>query len=120
MPTPAQIAANTWLPDPEMAVYAAEYGRTGFQAGLNWYRARTTPGETAEQEVFAGRRIEVPAAFIAGRSDWGIYQIPGAIERMRVACPRMGEPVLIPGAGHWVQQEQPEAVVAALLAFLGN
>jgi len=61
----------------------------------------------------------VPATFISGRSDWGIYQTPGAIERMqKTACTRMKEIHLIEGAGHWVQQEQPEAVNRLLLQFL--
>jgi len=58
---------------------------------------------------------------VAGAQDWGIYQSPGALARMRTAAfTDMGPPVLVEGAGHWVQQEQPQAVTAALLAFLGR
>ena len=92
-------------------------GGRGFQGGLNWYRCRTE-GWNGELEVFAGRRIEVPALFMAGRRDWGMHQVPGALERMLEACPRMGEPVVVEGAGHWVQQEQPGAVVAGVLELL--
>jgi pimeloyl-ACP methyl ester carboxylesterase len=61
----------------------------------------------------------VPAAYIAGASDWGVYQRPGAFEAMqRSACTRMRGVHLIDAAGHWVQQEQPGAVNQALLAFL--
>jgi pimeloyl-ACP methyl ester carboxylesterase len=57
--------------------------------------------------------------FIAGTSDWGIHQKPGEFERMQSrACSDMRHVELIDGAGHWVQQEQPEAVVQALLAHL--
>jgi pimeloyl-ACP methyl ester carboxylesterase len=119
MPSQAQIDANTWLPDRELAVYAGEYQRTGFQGGLQWYRIRTDGRYAAEQEVFAGRTIDVPSVFIAGRSDWGVYQVPGSVERMQgTACTRMLGCHLIEGAGHWVQQEQPEKVAALLLAFL--
>lgn len=118
MPAPAQIAACRWLPDPELAVYAAEYARTGFQGGLNWYRCQTGGGNAAELRLFSGRRIEVPSIFIAGAADWGIHQVPGALRRMREeACADMRGVQLVPGAGHWVQQEQPEAVVRHLLDF---
>ena len=67
----------------------------------------------------AGRTIDVPAMFVAGRSDWGIYQVPGAIERMQEsACTRMLGCHLLAGAGHWVQQEQPERVSELLIEFL--
>jgi pimeloyl-ACP methyl ester carboxylesterase len=119
MPAPAQVAANRWLPEAELAVYASEYARTGFQGGLQWYRCRTTGRFEAELELFSGRAIEVPACFIAGASDWGIQQVPGALEAMQTrGCAKMLLTELIPGAGHWVQQERPEAVLAALTRFL--
>jgi pimeloyl-ACP methyl ester carboxylesterase len=118
-PSPAEIAACQWLPDRELAVYAAEYQRTGFAGGLQWYRRGTTGLDTAELQLFAGRTIDVPSMFIAGRSDWGTYQRPGAFERMREsACTQMLGCHLIEGAGHWVQQEQPKQVLELLLGFL--
>ncbi len=119
MPSAAEIAACRWLPDTELAVYAAEYTRTGFQGGLQWYRRGPGGLDTAELQLFAGRTIDVPAMFIAGASDWGTCQVPGAFERMQqTACSRMQDVHLIEGAGHWVQQEQPARVTEALLAFL--
>jgi pimeloyl-ACP methyl ester carboxylesterase len=57
--------------------------------------------------------------FIAGSSDWGVYQTPGAVDRMQKnACTRMVGFHLVEGAGHWVQQEQPEQVSALLVKFL--
>jgi pimeloyl-ACP methyl ester carboxylesterase len=119
MPSDAEIAANRWLPERELAVYAAEYERTGFQGGLQWYRARTSGRFEAEAQIFAGRKIEAPSVFIAGANDWGVYQVPGAVDRMRdAACARMTGVHLVPKAGHWVQQEQPEEVVRLLVDFL--
>ena len=118
-PTPAQVAACRWLPDAELAVYAAEYARTGFQGGLQWYRCSSHPPCVAEMQLFAGRGIEVPAAFIAGAADWGMYQKPGELQRMQQqVCSRFVGLQVLPGAGHWVQQEQPQAVTQQLLSFL--
>jgi pimeloyl-ACP methyl ester carboxylesterase len=119
MPTAEQIAACRWLPDAELAVYAGEFARTGFQGGLNWYRCATGGANASDLQRFVGRNIDVPALYIAGRSDWGIYQKPGDFEAMQArACTRMLGCHLIDGAGHWVQQEQPERTLAALLPFV--
>jgi pimeloyl-ACP methyl ester carboxylesterase len=119
MPSVDAIAANKWLPDHELAFYSAEYARTGFQGGLQWYRCGTSGAFTAELETFSGRSIDVPSCFISGRQDWGTYQRPGVFETMRTtACTRMLDCHLVDGAGHWVQQEQPAEVSRLLLQFL--
>jgi pimeloyl-ACP methyl ester carboxylesterase len=119
MPSSAEIEACRWLPDDELAVYSNEYMRTGFQGGLQWYRSRTEGKYDAELQLFSSRTINVPSMFIAGKSDWGTYQRPGNYERMQqTACTRMLGCHLIDGAGHWVQQEQPERVSELLTEFL--
>jgi pimeloyl-ACP methyl ester carboxylesterase len=119
MPSAAEIAANAWLPDRELAFYSAEYARTGFQGGLQWYRCGTSGAFTAELETWSGRRIDVPSCFISGKQDWGTYQRPGVFEAMQAsACSRMIGCHLVDGAGHWVQQEQPGQVTRLLLQFL--
>jgi pimeloyl-ACP methyl ester carboxylesterase len=119
MPSASEIAACAWLPDDELRLYSAEYERTGFQGGLQWYRCTTSIRYAAELQLFAGRTIDVPSCFVAGRSDWGTYQKPGDFERMQAsACTRMLGCHLVDGAGHWVQQEQPEVVSALLVEFL--
>ena len=117
MPGTEEIAACRWLPDAELAVYAREYERHGFQGGLNWYRCRTSGLFDREHELFSGRRFEVPACFVSGAADWGVYQNPGALEAMEERAARWAGTWLIEGAGHWVQQERPEAVSARLAAF---
>ena len=117
MPSADAVAANAWLPDRELAVYAAEYERTGFQGGLNHYRSGAIGLE--EQQLFTGRTIDQPSTFISGASDWGVYQSPGALERMRdEVCTDFRGVHLVEGAGHWVQQEQPAETVRLLLDFL--
>ncbi len=117
MPDAAQVAANTWLPDDALQVYVEEYGRTGFQGGLNHYRSGGIGAQ--EQQLFAGRTIDQPSLFIAGASDWGSYQSPGALERMQnQACTDMRAVHMVDGAGHWVQQEQPEETSRLLIEFL--
>jgi pimeloyl-ACP methyl ester carboxylesterase len=119
MPTPAEIAANTWLPDSELAYYAAEYQRTGFQGGLQWYRCGTTGVFNGELQTWSGRTIDVPSCFISGKQDWGTYQRAGVFEAMQKrACTNMIGCHLVDGAGHWVQQEQPAEVSRLLLEFL--
>ncbi|MEO1613507.1 MAG: alpha/beta hydrolase, partial [Pseudomonadota bacterium] len=71
-----------------------------------------------ELRQFTGQRLRTPACFIGGASDWGVFQVPGAIEAMETtACADYRGTTLIEGAGHWVQQEAPMATIAALLAF---
>jgi pimeloyl-ACP methyl ester carboxylesterase len=119
MPSAQVIAANQWLPDRELAFYSAEYARTGFQGGLQWYRCGTSGAFTAELQTWSGRAIDVPSCFISGRQDWGTYQRPGVFEAMQsTACRNMIGCHLVDGAGHWVQQEQPAEVSRLLLQFL--
>ena len=120
MPTAAEIAACRWLPDEALAVHAGEYERIGFQGGLQWYRVVTGGHWARELRTFAGRSIDVPSAFIAGSSDWGIHQKPGEFEAMQNrGLADLRGVHLLDGAGHWVQQEQAEKVSALLVDFLG-
>lgn len=117
MPSASAIAENRWLPDSALSFYAQEYQRTGFQGGLNWYRAFGLGPE--EQELFAGRTLDQPVMFIAGQADWGIHQVPGAFETMQTtACSDFRGAFILPDAGHWVQQEQAQQTTSRLKDFL--
>jgi pimeloyl-ACP methyl ester carboxylesterase len=121
MPTQAAIDACDWLPDFELAVYAEEYSRNGFQGGLQWYRCGTGAEQAAVLKLFGNKTINQPSAFISGASDWGVYQKPGDFESMQErVCKQMVMCCLLEGAGHWVQQEQHEAVVSSLIEFLNQ
>ncbi|MBV8411459.1 MAG: alpha/beta fold hydrolase [Alphaproteobacteria bacterium] len=119
MPSPAEIAANRWLSESELAVYSSEFERTGFQGGLQWYRVQTSGRFDGDLEIFYGKTIDVPSLFIGGKSDWGVYQRPGALQKMQEsACTDFRGAYLVDGAGHWVQQERADEVNRLLLEFL--
>lgn len=115
---------ESWLSPLDLQVYVQEWGRVGFQGALNWYRAQTasTPQSKKDMLLYAGRKIEVPCAFISGKQDWGNFQQPGAFQAyedpncVKAGCFKGAK--MIDHAGHWVQQEQPEAVKEGILSFL--
>ncbi len=116
MPSKAQIAACKWMTEKDLQVYSTEYMRTGFQGGLNLYRIQEVAGDLSS---FTGRTIDVPACYIAGASEWGVYQTPGAFEAMQHgACTRLLGVHLVKGAGHSVVEEQPEQVNRLVTEFL--
>ncbi|KAI4169518.1 MAG: hypothetical protein LQ343_005658 [Gyalolechia ehrenbergii] len=107
-----------WLPDSDLQLYVDAFERTGFQGGLNWYRVSTNPALQKDLDIYAGKKIEVPCMYMVGRKDWLLHQTPNAVERMKQACTQFFGPVMVEGAGHWVQQEQPEKVAEEVLRFL--
>lgn len=116
MPEPSFIAQCKWLPDHELKVYSDEYARTGFQGGLQGYR--NNPGDL-DLAIFAGKKIDVPCIFIGGKNDWGVYQTPGGLENVEQSITTNYQgTTLVEGAGHWVQQEQPEKVSQLFIDFL--
>jgi pimeloyl-ACP methyl ester carboxylesterase len=120
-PSAAHAAHCGWLPDDELRIYSEEFARTSFRGGLQWYRNATDANAAAQLQAFAGRSIDVPCCFIAGKSDWGTYQSPGALRAMESsACSQFRGVHLIDAAGHWVQQEQPTALSELLINFLAR
>ncbi|KIX95005.1 uncharacterized protein Z520_09315 [Fonsecaea multimorphosa CBS 102226] len=114
--------AARWLPDDELAVYVAEWGRTSFQGGLNWYRVQTQPEIASDMQAWSGAKISVPTVLVSGTKDWGTFQEPGAVEAMEtgqsVRHQMYRGTVLVDGAGHWVNQEQPERCVQEILQLV--
>lgn len=112
-----------WLSEADVDVYAAEFERTGFRGGLNWYRNFDRNWELLAP--FADLKVKVPALFIGGLRDPVVTGPGGKGEGPAVAvlgnfCEDLRGKVLIEGAGHWNQQEKPAETNAALLEFLAG
>tara|TARA_B100002019_G_scaffold275252_1_gene272959 strand:- start:859 stop:1125 length:267 start_codon:yes stop_codon:yes gene_type:complete len=72
----------------------------------------------SDLRIFSDKKIDVPACFIAGTKDWGIYQKPGALDIMeQKLCSNYKGTYIIQNAGHWVQQEKPQEVAKVLINF---
>jgi pimeloyl-ACP methyl ester carboxylesterase len=107
-----------WLTADDLAHYVAEFSRTGFRGGLSWYRSVDATWELTRG--FADLRIEQPALFVAGDREPVLAMMPGAAEAMAETVPGLRDVVMLPGCGHWTQQERPAEVNQALLSFLGD
>ena len=109
-------APPVWMSEEELAVYVEAFERTGFTGGLNWYRNIDRNWELTAD--VAERRVEQPAMFLTGELDPVRSFMPA--EAMRGWVTDLRAEIVVPGAGHWVQQQEPGAVNAALLEFLGT
>jgi pimeloyl-ACP methyl ester carboxylesterase len=113
---PPQLPA--WLSEADLDFYTAQFTRRGFRGPLNWYRNFERNYQLLAP--FEGLRINVPALFIAGERDM-VMQFPGMRDTVATLdryVPLLRDTLLLPGCGHWTQQERPAEVNAALLAFL--
>jgi pimeloyl-ACP methyl ester carboxylesterase len=102
----------------DLAIYVRQFQKSGFRGPLNLYRNFDRSWQRTAQ--LAGARVEQPALFVAGARDPVIAFSAKQLERMPAAVPNLRGTLLLPGAGHWVQQERPRETNAALLAFLSS
>ncbi len=109
-----------FLPDDELDECAAIIGRTGLTGGFNRYRA--LPFDVAASADIVGATVDLPSCFIAGELDPVRAMVPGldSFADPGSACTDFRGSTIIGGAGHWVQQEAPAEVNAALEAFLAS
>ena len=105
-----------WLSEDELAVYVGAFERTGFTGGLNWYRNIDRNWELTES--VADRHVAQPAFFLTGELDPVRQLMPAAA--MHGWVDDLRAEIVVPGAGHWVQQQAPDVVNAALLEFLAS
>jgi pimeloyl-ACP methyl ester carboxylesterase len=111
-------ALPSWLTGADIDFYVNEFTRTGFRGGLNWYRNIDRSWELLAP--FAGSRVDVPALYIAGDRDL-VVAFPGMeqiIANLTYFVPQLRGSLMLPGCGHWTQQERPLEVNNAMIAFL--
>jgi pimeloyl-ACP methyl ester carboxylesterase len=112
MPEPERLP--DWLTAEELDHYVSEFTRTGFTGGLNWYRNMDRNWSLTER--IDGATVKVPSLFIGGRLDPVLLMTaPESTEHLLED--HRGQ-VLVDEAGHWVQQEKPDEVNAALISFV--
>lgn len=114
---PADGRRPDWLTAADLAVYAGEFARTGFTGGLNWYRNLHRNWDLTAPLNRA--RIELPALYLAGDHDFVVRELDHArlADDLRLWAPGLREARILPGCGHWTQQERPDEVTAALVEF---
>jgi pimeloyl-ACP methyl ester carboxylesterase len=117
-PPPAELPA--WLTEADLDVFAAEFAETGFTGALNWYRA--IEATHALMAPWHMAPVLTPALFVVGERDLVMHfpGVPEMLPHLKMFVPHLTETVVLPGCGHWTQQERPDEVNAALLRFLGG
>jgi epoxide hydrolase A/B len=107
-----------WINEHELSRFIAAYGKSGFRGGLNWYRNIDRNWDLTAP--WQGAQIHQPSLFIAGSNDSVITGLIGAkrVTELERVLPNLKQRLIIDGAGHWIQQERPAEVNAALIDFL--
>jgi pimeloyl-ACP methyl ester carboxylesterase len=116
MPFPGTLPA--WLSEADLDFYAGEFARTGFRGGLNWYRNIDRSWELLAP--FANAKITVPALYMAGDRDLvvGFRNMDKVIANLPAYVPKLRGSIMLPGCGHWTQQERAAEVSGAMIDFL--
>ena len=109
-----------WLTEEDLDYYVSQFEVSGFRGPLNRYRNQERDWERLT--ALTGARITRPACFIAGSRDGVLRFVPNVdlVEYMKRWVDDLRVCRLIDGAGHWIQQERPAEVNAALLEFLAT
>jgi pimeloyl-ACP methyl ester carboxylesterase len=111
-------ALPAWLTRADVDFYAAEFKRTGLRGGLNWYRNIDRNWELLA--AYRGAKVTVPALYVAGDRDL-VVRFPGMdklLPTLGTVIPNLRKTIMLPGCGHWTQQERPSEVNSAMIEFL--
>lgn len=116
LPNPASLPA--WLTEADVDFYGAEFARSGFRGGLNWYRNIDLNWELLA--AFTGARVTVPALYVAGDRDLVVRfgRVEKLIPHLSRFVPQLRATIMLPGCGHWTQQERAAEVNDAMIEFL--
>ena len=107
-----------WLTEADLEFCTEEFKRTGFRGGLNWYRNLDRNWELTP--FLSGAKIRQPSLFVAGEFDPVVTIYQQAFDSLEETMPGLTKKVLVPGAGHWIQQERPNEVNDLLIEFLAS
>jgi pimeloyl-ACP methyl ester carboxylesterase len=105
-----------WLSEADIDYFTAEFERTGFSGGLNWYR--NIDSRWQQTPFLAELKLQQPTLFIAGDQDAVITIRRSAYDKLEQDVPNLRNKILLAGAGHWIQQERADDVNRLLLEFL--
>src|SRR3954452_24928669 len=110
MANPKDLPA--WLTEPDIAFYTGGFTHTGFRGGLNWYRNIDRNWELLAP--FAGAKVAVPAMYIAGDRDLVVAfsGMEQTLANLKNSVPLLRKQIMLPGCGHWTQQERAKEVNA--------
>jgi pimeloyl-ACP methyl ester carboxylesterase len=111
---PASLPA--WVTESDIDVYVAEFTRSGFRGPLGWYRNVDRSWELLAP--FAGATVTIPALYIAGDRDFVAAVFSPFIAKQSAMVPKLRPAIMLPGCGHWTQQERAPEVSAAMIDFL--
>jgi len=108
----------SWLTEADVDFYAGEFTRAGFRGGLNWYRNIDRNWEL--MAPYAGARVTVPALYVAGDQDLVVHfrGMDQLLPNLKKFVPELRQTIMLPGCGHWTQQERPKEVNDAIVTFL--
>jgi pimeloyl-ACP methyl ester carboxylesterase len=115
---PGPSVLPSWITEADVDFYAGEFKRAGFRGGLNWYRNIDRNWELLAPWI--GAKVTVPALYMAGDRDLvlsfrGMDQLLPALKQF---VPNLRDAIILPGCGHWTQQERASEVNTALTKFV--
>ena len=105
-----------WVTESDIDVYVAEFTRSGFRGPLAWWRNIDRGWEL--MAPFAGAAVTVPALYMAGDRDFIAAVFSQDIAKQSALVPKLRPAIMLPGCGHWTQQERAPEVSAAMIDFL--
>jgi pimeloyl-ACP methyl ester carboxylesterase len=110
------VSLPSWVTESDIDIYAVEFARTGFRGGINFYRNVDRSWELLAP--FAGAAVTVPALYMAGDRDVIVAVNSQFIAKQSALVPKLRPPIMLPGCGHWTQQERAPQVSTAMIEFL--
>jgi pimeloyl-ACP methyl ester carboxylesterase len=108
----------SFMSDAVLDQYAEQFRRGGFFGPVSWYRNFDV--NDAQARTYGDQHIRQPSGFLCGDKEIALAIVPGGLEGQRLLCDDLRYEVVLPGAGHWIQQERPAEVTATLLKFLND